>query len=141
MWWIPPLLAAATAALLYFGPTMASMASMSEPISRGRRPPLRAVSFTSLRSGQGPWVLTPLLIPVILALLPLIGRDPQSRRAFAVLSVSLLAVFYVLGSMSIGAFYLPTLFALVAVVVIDRLLPASGARDAKAVQQANVHES
>ena len=138
MWWIPPALAAATAALLYLGPNVATVASMSEPI-RGSRAAVRATSFRSLRSG--PWALAPLLIPLILALLPLIARDPHSRRAFGFLSAALLAVFYLLGSMSIGAFYLPTLLALVAVVVIDRLLPASGVSDAKAVQPPNVHES
>jgi len=129
MWWIPPLVAAATAVLFSIA---GSVATLSEPLSGRPGAPARAVVYTSLRSEQGSWIITPLLIPLVLALLPLIARDPQSRRAFAVLSAALLAVFYLIGSMTIGPLYIPTLITLVAVIVIDRLLPASSVSDATA---------
>jgi hypothetical protein len=122
MWWIAPAMAAATAAFVYLAPMVSTMSDTMSMRPDGT--PAHAVlrGTTSLRASQGSSILIPILIPVLLAALPLAGRDPKSRQAYGILSAALLGVFILLGSMSIGMFYVPTLLALIAALLLDRWL-------------------
>ncbi|MFJ6416222.1 hypothetical protein [Paeniglutamicibacter sp. NPDC091659] len=64
------------------------------------------VKNSTLLESMGPWIFVPLLIPVVLTGLPLVfmGR-PQGYASVA--AVIALAIFTVLGALSIGWFYLP----------------------------------
>ena len=58
----------------------------------------------------GPAIFVPLLIPVLLTGLPLLIRG-KAWRGLSIAATVLLAVFTVIGSASIGWFYLPALLA------------------------------
>ncbi len=65
---------------------------------------------STLLGVNGPWALIPLLIPVLIALLPLIF----SNRWVCIVATVALALFVFIAGLSIGLFYLPaaaTLFA------------------------------
>jgi hypothetical protein len=122
MWWIAPAVAAATAAFVYRALIVATMTESMRSEPQPARAVLRATS-TSFGASEGSSILIPILIPVVLAALPLATRDSQSRRSYGVLSAALLAVFCLISSLTIGALYVPTLLALVAVLALDRWLP------------------
>ena len=53
-----------------------------------------------------------ILLPVLLAALPLAAPSPRSRRALSAVGAALLGVFTVLGAASVGLFYAPAAAAL-----------------------------
>lgn len=74
------------------------------------------ISHPTLLETVGPSVFVPLLIPVVLTALPLLVRG-RGRTPVSVATAVALGVFVVLGSASIGWFYIPALAAAVAAVV------------------------
>jgi hypothetical protein len=74
------------------------------------------VSHPTLLETNGPSVLVSLLIPVVLTALPLLigGR---ARTPVSVAATVALVIFVIIGSASIGWFYIPALTAAVAAVV------------------------
>ncbi len=58
---------------------------------------------------NGAWAILPLLIPVLLALPPVI----RPRRSAAIGSASLLGAFVLVSGASIGLFYVPALVAMI----------------------------
>ena len=67
----------------------------------------------SLLSSEGPSVLVVVAIPVLLVALPLMLRSATSTYRSRVLIVVLLSILVVLGAMSIGLFFVPTLIAMI----------------------------
>lgn len=67
----------------------------------------------------GPAVFLPLLVPIVLTSLPLLVRG-GARTIVSVATTASLAIFVVVGSGSIGWFYLPALAAAVAAAVDSR---------------------
>ena len=64
------------------------------------------VTTSTLLETVGPWIFMPLLIPVALTGLPLVFRG-RSQSYVSVAAAIALAIFTVLGALSIGWFYLP----------------------------------
>lgn len=65
-------------------------------------------STMTLRGMNGEWILPPLLLPLLLAGLPLPFRA-QRKRAASALSAVLLLIFVLLTAASLGSTYLPAL--------------------------------
>lgn len=74
------------------------------------------VSHPTLVETVGPSIFVPLLIPVALTALPLLTRG-RTRTPVSVATTVVLVVFVVIGSASIGWFYVPAMAAAVAAVV------------------------
>ncbi|MFF5790801.1 hypothetical protein ACFY5D_02015 [Paeniglutamicibacter sp. NPDC012692] len=64
------------------------------------------VTTSTLLETVGPWIFVPLLIPVVLTGLPLVFRGRSNIYASVAAAIAL-AIFTVLGALSIGWFYLP----------------------------------
>ena len=73
------------------------------------------VSHPTLLETVGPSIFVPLLIPVALTALPLLIRG-RARTPVSVATTVALVVFVVIGSASIGWFYVPALATAVAAV-------------------------
>lgn len=74
------------------------------------------VSHPTMVETVGPSIFVPLLIPVALTALPLLTRG-RTRSPVSVATTVALVVFVVIGSASIGWFYVPAMAAAVAAVV------------------------
>lgn len=74
------------------------------------------VSHSTLLETVGISIFVPLLIPVALTALPLLLRG-RARTYVSVSTTVALAAFIVIGSASIGCFYVPALIAAVAALV------------------------
>jgi hypothetical protein len=68
-------------------------------------------SHETLLETEGPSVIAVLLVPVAVALAGALGRGRRDRRR-RIVAGSVLAVFCVLGAMSLGVFYVPAAAAL-----------------------------
>jgi cytochrome bd-type quinol oxidase subunit 2 len=66
----------------------------------------------SLLTNEGPSVLIVVAIPVLLVALPLMLRSAPARHRARVVIVVLLGLLVLLGAMSIGVFFVPTLIAM-----------------------------
>ena len=91
-----------SAALLPFG-----MRSSIDSTGKGTS------SRVSLLSNEGPGVLIVVALPAVLVALPLLLRSERARRRARVVIVVLLGVLVVLGALSIGLFFVPTLVAMI----------------------------
>lgn len=74
----------------------------------------------SLLSNEGPSVLIVVTIPVLLVALPLLLRGANSRHRARVVIVVLLGILVVLGALSIGVFFVPTLIAMITSMAASR---------------------
>jgi hypothetical protein len=61
---------------------------------------------------EGPSALIPLLLPLALLAVPVVGWRAAKRRAITRLAAILLTVFVVLGSFTVGLFFVPAALAL-----------------------------
>jgi hypothetical protein len=124
LWWVAPLSAAAVSAYLLACPTVATV---SESIAFGSGAPAaareRTAGSSSLLETQGPQVALPLLIPILLAALPLLAWRPVARRALAAVAVALVGAFCVVSGLSVGMFYVPTLVILAGALLIESSRP------------------
>jgi hypothetical protein len=120
LWWLAPAWAAAASAYLLLGPTITSVSSSVTLGPDGATSRSAALhTSTSLLAAQGASAVLPLLIPVLLAALPLLGRSSTARRVLGVIAALLLAVFCVLGILSIGLFYVPSVAVLLVVLALE----------------------
>ena len=73
---------------------------------------ITSTTHVSLLTTEGPRVLIVLAIPVMLVLLPLAlgGQTATYRARFTI--VILLSIFTLLGALTVGLFFIPTLFAM-----------------------------
>jgi len=69
---------------------------------------------------------------VLLAALPLLARSSKARCVLGVIAALLLAVFCVLGMLSIGLFYVPSVAVLLVVLVLEATSSEDGLSDAAA---------
>ena len=79
---------------------------------------LEHVRHLTLLEVIGPSILAPLLIPVVLTALPLLTRG-RARTSVSVVTTAALAGFVLIGSASIGLFYVPALATAVAAVIVS----------------------
>ncbi len=70
------------------------------------------VDRSSLLEHEGPPVLVPLAVPVVLTLVGMAAGRFRRARPVRTIAAGLLAAFVVLGAMSIGFFFLPSAVAL-----------------------------
>ena len=101
--------AVATAALTGFGALLLPLGVRSSAESNG----VERTTRVSLLSNEGPSVLIVVAIPVLLVALPLMLRGAAARYRSRVVIVVLLGIFVMLGAMSIGLFFVPTLIAMI----------------------------
>ena len=99
----------ATAALTGFGALLLPLGVRSSAESNG----VETTTRVSLLSNEGPSVLIVVAIPVLLVALPLMLRGAAARYRSRVVIVVLLGIFVMLGAMSIGLFFVPTLIAMI----------------------------
>ena len=119
-WWLAPAWAAAASAYLLLGPTITSVSSSVTLGPDGATSRSAALhTSTSLLAAQGASAVFPVLIPVLLAALPLLARSSKARRILGVIAVLLLAVFCVLDILSIGLFYVPSVAVLLVVLALE----------------------
>jgi hypothetical protein len=129
VWSIAPVSAAVVSVYVLSGPLVSTATeSVAFGSSEASPPaPVRTES-SSLLASQGSGVVLLVLIPILLATLPLLGPRPVHRRALGVAAVVLLAAYCVVGGMSIGAFYLPTLIILAITLAIESSTPLAPTR-------------
>ena len=121
LWWVAPAWAAATSAYLLLGPTVSSVSSSVTLGADGATSRSAALhTSTSLLAAQGASAVFPVLAPVLLAALPLLARNSKARCILGVIAALLLAVFCLLGMLSIGLFYVPSVVVLLVVLVLER---------------------
>ena len=76
------------------------------------------------RSGldvNGPRILFILLIPVVLAALPIVVPSVRLRRILGPVAAGLFGVFCLVSMLSVGVLFLPALFAVVTAAGVDRV--------------------
>jgi hypothetical protein len=98
-----------TAAITGFGAVLLPLGTTSSVASNG----VAKSTHVSLLSNEGPSVLIIVTIPLLLVALPLMLRGATAIRRARVLVVVLLGLLVLLGAMSIGVFFVPTLFAMI----------------------------
>jgi hypothetical protein len=101
--------AVAIAMLTGFGVLLLPLGTRSSAESNG----VSRTTRVSLLSNEGPSVLIVVAIPVLLVALPLMLRGAAASYRSRVVIVTLLGVLVMLGAMSIGLFFVPTLIAMV----------------------------
>lgn len=79
---------------------------------------LEQVKHLTLLEINGPSILVPLVIPMVLTALPLLIRG-RTRTSVSVVATAALVGFVLIGSASIGWFYFPALVAAVAAVIVS----------------------
>jgi hypothetical protein len=104
------IVAVVLAVLTGFGALLLPLGTRSSAEANG----VERTTRVSLWSNEGPSVLIVVAIPVLLVALPLICRGATASYRSRVVIVVLLSVLVVLGAMSIGLFFIPTLIAMIA---------------------------
>jgi hypothetical protein len=104
-------------------PTYEGVESLQEFSTTAER---TTAAHRTLLEVNGPGVLVPMLIPVVLTALPLLRFVSATRRRLEVISAMLLLVFVVVGALSIGLLYAPSAMAM----LIAAALAKAGQRHA-----------
>ncbi len=92
-----------------FGALLLPLGTRSSADSSG----VEVTTSVSLLANEGPSVLIVVAIPVLLVTLPLMLRGATASYRSRVAIVVLLSILVVLGAMSIGLFFVPTLLAMI----------------------------
>jgi hypothetical protein len=103
------IVALATAALTGFGALLLPLGTSSSVGSNG----VETTTQVSLLSNEGPSVLIVVTIPLVLVALPLMLRGATAIYRSRAVIVALLGILVLLGAMSIGLFFVPTLIAMI----------------------------
>lgn len=103
------IVAVVIAMLTGFGTLLVPLGSSSSTGSNG----VERTTRVSLLSNEGPSVLIVVAIPVLLVALPLMLRGAVASYRTRVVIVVLLSVLVLLGAMTIGLFFVPTLIAMI----------------------------
>jgi cytochrome bd-type quinol oxidase subunit 2 len=103
------IVALAIAVLTGFGALLLPLGMRSSAESNG----VARTTRVSLLSNEGPSVLIVVAIPVLLVALPLMLRGATASYRSRVVIVVLLGILVMLGAMSIGLFFVPTLIAMI----------------------------
>lgn len=115
--------ALAAAFLAAFGP---AYSSVTETVDEAGQTTTQATSAT-LVEVNGAWVLIVLAVPVLLAAMPL-GATGRWWQPLSIASAVLLIIVVVVGSLSIGWFYIPAMIAAIVAVFLPTRSGAARAR-------------
>lgn len=110
--WFAPALAAAAAAYFLAVPPYSSSTSGAAVTAGGAATSWEASGHAGIVAVNGTDVLLPLLVPVLLAALPLLARSAGWRRGLSAAAALILGAFALLGAASVGLFYAPAAVAL-----------------------------
>jgi len=110
--------AVAIALVTGLGAALLPLGSSSSADSNG----LETTRRVSLLSNEGPTVLFIVAVPALLVALPLLLRNTTAIARTRLAIVILLTVLVVLGALSIGIFFIPTLIAMVVSMSAQRVL-------------------
>src|SRR5687767_14928868 len=102
--------AVVVAFLFLFGPAYGTQSSSYDVGERGAQAGATTRSYGTGLSVNGPDVIFPLAIPIILAIVPLFVK--KRRRLLLLASGSFMLLFCILGAASVGLLYTPTAFLL-----------------------------
>ena len=112
--------AVAIALLTGLGAALLPMGTSSSIDSNG----VETSTRVTLLSNDGPSVWIVMAIPAVLVGLPLLLRGATARHRSRVIIVTLLGIFVLLGAMTIGLFFLPTLIAMALSLATDHHVAA-----------------
>ncbi len=133
LWWLAPAWAAGASAYLLLGPTITRVSSSVTLRPDGVTSRSETLhTSTSLLAAQGASAVFPVLIPVLIAALPLLARSSKARCVLGGIAALLLAVFCVLGMLSIGLFYVPSVAVLLLVLAFEAISSEDELSDAAA---------
>lgn len=122
--WVLPLaavlLSVATASLVVLLPLGTSQTTTAVANGDGSATIESTTSSTSLLDSEGRGVLAVALVPAVISAGPLLTRSVAARRRALLISTVLLGGFVVLGALSIGLAYFPTLLVLVAAMAREQ---------------------
>jgi hypothetical protein len=110
--WFAPALAAAAATYFLAAPPYSSSTSGAAVTAGGAATSWEAAGRAGIVAVNGADVLLPLLMPVLLAALPLLARSAGWRRGLSAAAALILGAFALLGAASVGLFYAPAAVAL-----------------------------
>ena len=108
-----------TAAITGFGAVLLPLGTSSTVASDG----VVTTNQVSLLSNEGPSVLVIVTIPLLLVALPLVLRSWKASHRARVVVVVLLGILVLLGAMSIGLFFVPTLVAMIVSLTSESSVP------------------
>jgi hypothetical protein len=118
--WLAVGLAAVAAVGLLLVPTYAGVSEISSAnLPSQQAPQPRSATLLSV---NGVGVLPFLFSPVVFAAIPLIRATPHQRRVRAAIVAVVLVGFTILGSFSIGFFYVPSALATLATAILGVLV-------------------
>ena len=109
------------ALLFLFGPAYGTQRSSYDVAERGAQAGATTLSYSTGLSVNGPDVIVPLAIPIILAIVPLFVK--KTRRVLLLVSGSFMLLFCILGAASVGLLYTPTAFLLLVAALPAREVP------------------
>lgn len=115
------IVAVAIAMLTGFGALLLPLGTRSSADTNG----VERTARVSLLVDEGPSVLIVLAIPVLLVALPLMLRGAAASYRSRVVIVVLLGVLVMLGAMSIGLFFVPTLIAMIVSMSAQAATPST----------------
>jgi hypothetical protein len=113
--------AVVVALLFLFGPAYGTKSSSYEVGERGTQVRATTRGYSTGLSVNGPDVIFPLAIPIILAIVPLFVK--KRRRALLLVSGCFILLFCILGAASVGLLYTPTAFLLLLAALPAREVP------------------
>ena len=108
-----------TAAITGLSAVLLPLGTTSTVASNG----VETTNHVSLLSNEGPSVLVIVTIPLLLVALPLVLRDSKASHRARVVVVVLLGILVLLGAMSIGLFFVPTLVAMIVSLTLESKVP------------------
>jgi hypothetical protein len=128
LYWLAPLWTVAASVFLLFGPTYTTTRESVAITQDETRISNGVTSSSRSRFEIQGWVaLMPLLIPVALSVVPLVGRSSRGRQILSLAAAVVLATFCVLLIVSIGMFYIPAVIALIIQAQSDKAAPTRSA--------------
>ncbi|HEX3090111.1 MAG TPA: hypothetical protein VHQ23_15770 [Ilumatobacteraceae bacterium] len=113
------IVALVTAAITGFSAVLLPLGTSTSVSSEG----VTTTSHVSLLSNEGPSVLVIVTIPLLLVALPLLLRNPKASHRARVVVVVLLGILVLLGALSIGLFFVPTLIAMIVSLTSESKVP------------------
>ncbi|MDO8804450.1 MAG: hypothetical protein Q7R35_08460 [Elusimicrobiota bacterium] len=119
-WLIGPFWAIGISAYIMFAPMVKSV-SVSRSLSPDHRSIQTAPDYSSMSwyETKGLSAARPLVIPILLAFLPLVIPNTKTRRIVGAISIVLLASFCALTAFSVGSYYMPSVAALLAALFVE----------------------
>ena len=118
--WLATVLAAIAAGYVLVVPFYSTVTVTSSTTGPGSQ--VTEYGSETLLSVNGPRVLPVVLLPVVLAAIPLLRGTPHQRRVRSAVVAVLLVGFTILGGFTIGLFYVPSALAMLVLAIIGAVL-------------------